>query len=110
MSRLLKLLLILSTHSMNSNWVATEIAKARNRKVREKRQVLFPVRLGDYPTLQAWECFDADIGKDSAKEIRAYHIPDFSTWKDHEAYQREFERLLRDLQPALEKPPRPESR
>ncbi|MGB9464805.1 MAG: hypothetical protein WBR10_06805 [Candidatus Acidiferrum sp.] len=29
---------------MNSEWVKTEIAKARKREVREKKQVLFPVR------------------------------------------------------------------
>lgn len=40
-----KLLLVLSEHSMNSEWVKTEIAKARQREVREKRQVLFPIRL-----------------------------------------------------------------
>lgn len=43
------------------------------------------------------ECFDADIGKDSAREIREYLVPDFSNWKDHDSYQREFKKLLRDL-------------
>ena len=28
---------------------------------------------------------------------RARHIGDFSRWKDHDVYQRAFERLLRDL-------------
>jgi len=28
-------------------------------------------------------CFDADTGKDSAREIREYFIPDFSNWKNH---------------------------
>jgi hypothetical protein len=30
-------------------------------------------------------------------EIREYYIPDFSSWKEHDAYQREFGKLLRDL-------------
>ena len=34
--------------------------------------------------------FDADTGKDSAREIREYFIPDFSNWKDHDSYQRAF--------------------
>lgn len=59
--------------------------------------MLFPVRLVDFNTLRDWECFDADAGKDSAREIREYYIPDFSNWKDHDSYEREFEKLLRDL-------------
>ena len=40
-----RLLLILSEHSMRSEWVKTEIAKARKREVKEGKRVLFPVRL-----------------------------------------------------------------
>jgi hypothetical protein len=97
-----KVLLVVSEHSMNSEWVKTEIAKARERETLEKRQVLFPIRLVDFEMIQQWECFDADTGKDSAKEIRGYFIPDFSRWKSHDAYQQAFDRLLRDLKPALE--------
>jgi uncharacterized protein YjbI with pentapeptide repeats len=101
-----KLLLVLSEHSINSEWVKTEIAKAREREVREKRQVLFPISVVDYETIKQWECFDADIGKDSAREIREYFIlPDFSNWKSHDDYQKAFYRLLRDLKPALERKP-----
>lgn len=92
-----RLLLILSVHSMNSEWVKTEIAKARKREVREVRRMLFPVRLVDFDILHDWECFDADRGKDSAREIREYFIPDFSNWKDHDLYQKAFARLLKDL-------------
>ncbi|HWY21781.1 MAG TPA: toll/interleukin-1 receptor domain-containing protein [Candidatus Acidoferrum sp.] len=97
-----KLLLILSPHSMESEWVKTEIAKARKREVRDpegvlKRRVLFPIRLAPFETLRDWECFDADTGKDSAREIREYFIPDFSNWKDHDSYQEAFQRLISDL-------------
>jgi uncharacterized protein YjbI with pentapeptide repeats len=92
-----KVLLILSPDSMNSEWVKTEIAKARRREVREKKQVLFPVRLAPFEAIREWECFDADAGKDSAREIREYFIPDFSEWKDHDKYKKAFERLLGDL-------------
>jgi hypothetical protein len=92
-----KVLLILSAHSMGSEWVKTEIAKAREREVREKKQVLFPVRLVPFETIRDWECFDADTGKDSAREIREYFIPDFSEWKEHDKYKVAFERLMRDL-------------
>jgi hypothetical protein len=93
-----KLLLILSRHSMNSEWVKTEIAKARKREVREGIKVLFPVSLVPFDKLRDWECFDADSGKDSAREIREYMIGNFRRWKDHDAYRAEFLKLLRDLQ------------
>jgi hypothetical protein len=93
-----RLLLILSPNSIKSEWVKTEIAKARKREVREGRRVLFPISLNiPYQELQDWECFDADAGKDSAREIREYYIPDFTRWKDHDAFQEEFKKLLRDL-------------
>lgn len=92
-----KLLLILSPYSMESEWVKTEIAKARKRELRDKRRVLFPIRLAPFETLRDWECFDADTGKDSAREIREYFIPDFSNWKNHDSYQEAFQRLISDL-------------
>jgi uncharacterized protein YjbI with pentapeptide repeats len=93
-----KLLLILSPASMESEWVKTEISKARKREIKENRRVLFPIRLCSFETLRDWECFDADAGKDSAREIREYYIPDFSSWKNHDSYKLAFDRLLKDLQ------------
>jgi hypothetical protein len=82
---------------MKSEWVNTEIAKARKREARDGKRVLFPVRLVGFEALRAWERFDADTGKDSAREIREYFIPDFSNWKDHDSYQTAFQRLVKDL-------------
>ena len=92
-----RLLLILSEHSMDSEWVKTEIAHARQKELKDGRQVLFPLGLVSFSTIQKWKCFDADTGKDSAREIREYFIPDFSNWKDHDSYQKAFPRLLTDL-------------
>jgi hypothetical protein len=92
-----KLLLILSEHSMSSNWVKTEIANAREREKREGKQLLFPITLVPYEAIKKWKLFDADIGMDSAREIREYFIPDFSKWKDHDSYQTAFQRLVKDL-------------
>lgn len=92
-----KLLLILSTNSMNSEWVKTEIRKARKRERTEKKRVLFPVRLVSFEGIRDWELFDADEGKDLAVEIREYFIPDFSDWKNHDFYTEGFQNLLRDL-------------
>ncbi len=92
-----KLLLILSEHSIKSEWVMTEIRKARAVEKKENRRKLFPIRLVDFDTLRDWTCFDADSGKDLAVELREYFIPDFSNWKDHDAFEAAFDKLLKDL-------------
>ena len=73
------------------------VPQARKREVAEQRRLLFPVRLVDYEAIKAWECFDADTAKDLATEIREYYIPDFTAWKDHNAFEVAVDRLLRDL-------------
>jgi hypothetical protein len=93
-----KLLLILSPASMSSEWVRTEIGKARKREVRDACRVLFPIRLAPFESLREWECFDAETGKDSACEIREYYVPDFSCWKsDHDRYNTELLKLIESL-------------
>jgi hypothetical protein len=92
-----RLLLIISEHSMSSRWVKTEIANARKKELEQKRQVLFPIRLVSFEAILAWKLFDADIGDSTASEIREYFIPDFSNWKNHDAYQKALNDLLRDL-------------
>lgn len=96
-----RLLLILSPDSINSEWVKTEIIKACNREREEKRRVLFPVALKiTYEELKKWECFDADAGKDLAREVREYYIPDFTEWEKAEKFKEELEKLVRDLKKA----------
>jgi hypothetical protein len=92
-----RLLIVLSEESMQSEWVISEIRKARDIEINEGRRKLFPIMLVDYRTVKKWKCFDADTGKDLAREVREYFIPDFSNWKDHDAFEKGFSRLLRDL-------------
>ena len=93
-----KLLLVLTETSMHNPWVEFELRTALAREQREQCRVLFPLRLVDFAAIQAWQCFDADTGKDLAREIRAYYIPDdFSHWQDPVAFEAAFTRLLRDL-------------
>ena len=57
--------------------------------------MLFPVRVDDsvFETKKAW-----------AAKLRANrNIGDFRAWKDHDAYQKALERMLRDLK--IEPPP-----
>lgn len=57
----------------------------------------FPIRLVDFETIEKWECFDIDSKKDLAIEVREYYVPDFSNWKDHDAFEAEFEKLVEAL-------------
>jgi hypothetical protein len=84
-----RLLLILSQNSVASDWVEKEVETAFEQERQRKRTVLFPIRIDDtvMETRQAWA---ADIR-------RTRHIGDFRGWKDHDAYQMAFDRLLRDL-------------
>jgi serine/threonine protein kinase len=59
--------------------------------------VMVPIRMVPFDQIRSWAPFDADRGIDSAREIREYFVPDFFYWKDHDSYQRAFDRLLRDL-------------
>jgi hypothetical protein len=84
-----KLLIILSENSLHSVWVESEVEKAFEEERNRKQTVLFPVRLDEavMETDQPW----------AAEIRRTRHIGDFCRWKDHDAYQQAFERLLRDL-------------
>jgi TIR domain len=83
-----RLLLILSGNSIASDWVEDEVNKAFAEE-RERRQlVLFPVRIDDavMATSEAW-----------ARKLRDQrNIGDFQKWKEHDAYQKALERLLRE--------------
>ncbi len=92
-----KLILVLSTNSMTSNWVATEIRDAIKRETDEGKQVLFPIALAPMEEIRAWECFDADTGRDMAVEVRQYFIPDFVSWKNDLAFKQQCGRLLKGL-------------
>lgn len=92
-----RLLLVLSEKSMRSEWVMTELRRARKAEVKEDRRKLFPIRLVDYEALRDWECFDTDLGIDLAVEVRKYFIPDFTNWKDHDHFEAAFKRLHADL-------------
>lgn len=93
-----KLLLVLSTDSMKSPWVEYEILRAREREVCDKHRILFPIAIVPYHVIRQWRLFSSDEGRDLAREIREYFIPNFSCWRtDPESYRRSLERLLSDL-------------
>lgn len=84
-----KLLLVLSKYSVVSDWVEQEVETALERERKEKRLILFPIRLDE--TVMKVE------GGWPALIRNTRNIGDFRRWKDHDAYQKAFDRLLRDL-------------
>ena len=83
-----KLVLILSESSIKSPWVQREVEIALDREDREKRDLLFPIRLDDsvFSKNDAW-----------ASEICRRNIGDFRHWDNHEEYTKSFNRLVGDL-------------
>jgi len=84
-----RLLLILSEHSIKSRWVQKEVETAFEKEEKDNRLALFPIRLDDV-------VMQIDVGW-AADIRRQRHIGDFTQWKEYDAYQQAFTRLLRDL-------------
>ena len=83
-----KLLLILSEHSVQSDWVEHEVEHALDLERERKKVSLFPVRIDD-------AIMESKTGW--AGNVKRQHIGDFTQWKQHDAYQSAFDRLLQDL-------------
>ena len=84
-----KLLIVLTEKSVESDWVEHEVETALERERKEKRTMLFPIRLDK-------AVMDNDAGWAShIKNTR--NIGDFTKWKEHDDYQKALKRLLRDL-------------
>lgn len=84
-----KLLIVLSKHSVASDWVEHEVETAIAREQEQRRTMLFPIRLDD-------TVIESNTGWPShVKNTR--HIGDFRNWQNHDAYQKSLARLLRDL-------------
>jgi hypothetical protein len=75
--------------------VEDEVTKAFEEERKRGQLILFPVRPDDavMDTNEAW-----------AAKLRARNIGDFRKWKDHDAYQKCLDRLLRDLTVTTTKP------
>jgi len=84
-----KLLLVLSKCSVVSDWVEQEVETALERERKEKRLILFPIRLDE--TVMKVE------GGWPALIRNTRNIGDFCKWKQHDSYSKAFDRLLRDL-------------
>lgn len=84
-----KLLLILSKHSVSSDWVEQEVETALERERVEKRTVLFPITVDDavMEIPSGWPALIRNTRQ----------IGNFKNWERHNNYQIAFNRLIRDL-------------
>ena len=81
-----RLLLILSQHSIKSDWIEAEVEAAFEQESKHRQPVLLPVCLDSAAreTTQVWA--------DQIRQTRP--IIDFSAWQDPAAYQVALEQLL----------------
>jgi len=91
-----KLLLILSKHSVASQWVEQEVETALARERQQGTTILFPVRIDN--TVMTLETGWPALIRNTR------NIGDFRRWKTHNVYQQAFDRLLRDLKAAARPP------
>lgn len=82
-----KLVVVCSQDSLQSPAVLREIERALQREDREKKNVLFPIRIDDH-IFDGWK-------HERKADVVEKVIGDFCKWKDPDAYAKALERLLR---------------
>ena len=90
-----KLMIVLSEHSIASDWVESEVESALDRERRRNG----PYSSRSVSMMQSWS--PRSLGRHTSDMTR--HIGDFGAWKDHDAYQKAFDRLLKDLRVSEER-------
>jgi uncharacterized protein YjbI with pentapeptide repeats len=84
-------LLVLSEHSLNSDWVEHEVRTARLLEKDMGRDALCPVALDD-----SWK--DSRWPKRVMEQITEYNILDFSAWEDDVKFEGMFRKLIDGLE------------
>lgn len=84
-------LLILSEHSLKSDWVEHEVRTARSLEKETGRDVLCPVALDDSWGKSQWS-------KRVMEQVMEYNILDFSSWKDDRKFGSTFNKLVDGLE------------
>jgi uncharacterized protein YjbI with pentapeptide repeats len=84
-------LLILSEHSLKSDWVEHEVREARKIEQQMGNDVLCPIALDDSWKSSPWPERVMD-------QIMEYNILDFSAWQDEEKFDEMFRKLIDGLE------------
>ncbi|MFC2170437.1 toll/interleukin-1 receptor domain-containing protein [Calditrichota bacterium] len=84
-----KVILVLSEHSMTSDWVEHEVDLTLDEELRRKKNILIPFRIDDAVM---------DTDEEWAASLRSHrNFGDFRGWEDHKTYKKSFELLLKHL-------------
>jgi hypothetical protein len=83
-------LLILSEHSTNSDWVEHEARKAREKEKQTGKDAMCPIALDDSWKTCSWPAT-------LREQILDYNILDFSNWQDTPTFQKQFSKLVEGL-------------
>ena len=83
-------ILVLSEHSVESDWVEWEAKKARALEKELDRDVLCPVALDESWKTCTWP-------GPLRQQIEDYHVLDFSDWQQDDVFDRQFEKLVDGL-------------
>lgn len=86
-----KVLLVLSEHSINSDWIEQEVLEARKLEKEMGRGILSLVALDD-----SWK--DSRSSNRIMEQIMESSILDFSDWKDKRTFDNTFQKLLDALE------------
>ncbi len=86
-----RVIVVLSCHSIQSQWVEKEIETALEREHKESCSILIPIRI-DNSVMSKQIGWPADLR-------RSRNIGDFTDWKDPLSFTKAFDYLLSDLKP-----------
>lgn len=84
-------LIILSKHSLKSEWVEHEVRKARQTEMKTKRAILCPITLDNSWRKSSWP-------ERIMESLKEYNILDFSIWKDDSKFESTFNKLINGLE------------
>ena len=80
-------LLVLSEHSTNRDWVEQEARKAREKEQQTGRDAMCPIALDESWKTCSWPAT-------LREQIMDYNILDFSNWHDDASFQKQFGKLI----------------
>ena len=101
-----KLVLVCSEHSLVRKGVVEEIIEAleyQDKPRHKNRKKIYPLRLDDFIFNKEMEAFakqqvvKGEWGVNWLPKLKAIQMADFRQWKNHDAYKREFDKLLKAL-------------
>jgi uncharacterized protein YjbI with pentapeptide repeats len=90
------LILVVSNHSLRSQWVFKEIKEFYRHAQADSRRKFYPIRIDDAP-VDDFSVVDERTGHDIANFLRSLSIRDFSHWQDPAKFSMSFDQIANDL-------------